>query len=261
MRRALAVLVICALLVSCQGPAAESEVVVFAAASLRDVLTEVGRDFTDRSEIATVFNFAGSNVLARQIEAAPRADVFLSANQQWMDHLEKRGLLKAGSRRDLLANRLVVIAHRETTFAMTSPQDLPSLPMRHLALGDPAAVPAGIYARLRLQALPHGEGSLWTALEGRVAPMADVRAALHLVESSRDVLGIVYRTDAISARGNRILFEFPTPPGPRIHYPAAVLAAAPNGAAAQRFLAFLAEPAAQAAFRAHGFLTLPESGV
>lgn len=240
-------------------PAAEpaAEVTVFAAASLRDALQEVGGLYRERTGSAPVFNFAGSNELAQQILAAPAADVFVSANESWMDKVETAGRVAPGTRSALLSNRLVVVARTDSPYQLGAPEELAALPYRHLVLADPEAVPAGIYAREWLASRPApggGTGTLWDAVAPRVAPTLDVRAALALVESDPELIGIVYRTDAATSTGVRTLYEVPEAEGPPIVYASAALAGGPNPEGGRSFAAFLAGPEASAVFQRHGFV-------
>jgi len=245
-------------LAGCAGEPRDEEVVVFAAASLRDSVAEVGNAFEAATGVRTIFNFAGSNVLARQIEAAPVADVFLSADEAWVDHLERLGRVAAANRRGFLSNRLVVIAHRSSPHEIATPEELAGLDFEHLSLGDPAAVPAGRYARSFLEAVPVGEAHLWRLLEARVVPAPDVRAALALVAAEPDALGVVYRTDVAASDGVRVLYEVPPTLAPEIRYGAALVEGAPAPALGRRFLDFLGGAEAQAIFERWGFL-IPEA--
>ena len=230
------------------------EVMVFAAASLRDAALELGPLFAGSTGTDVRYNFAGSNDLAQQILAAPKADVFLSANESWMDTVEAAGRLAPGTRSAFLSNRLVVVARPDSPHRVARPEDLATLPYRHLAIANPDAVPAGIYAREWLAALPApGDGSLWDAVAPRMVPALDVRSALGLVESDPEVIGIVYRTDAAASRRAEVIYEVPAAEGPAIRYAAAAVAGGPNPPAARRFVAFLAEPEAAAVLRRHGF--------
>lgn len=246
----------------------DREVVVYAAASLRDVLTELGDAFATETGATPVFNFAGSNVLARQIAAAPGADVFLSANEKWMDRLEAAGRIEPGTRHVVLSNRLVLVAPAASALRIATPADLARAPFDHLVLADPRGVPAGIYAREYLESVTVGAdpggGSLWDAVAPRVVPAADVRAALGMVETHPRAIAFVYRSDlhsALAGRGERgglrVLYEVPPEAAPAIRYSAAVVRGSPRAAAARRYLAFLAGPKAAAAFAAHGFAPLP----
>lgn len=242
-----------ALLAGCGGPSrGDQEVVVFAAASLRDVLRDLSESFRQESGIRAVFNFAGSNVLAQQIEAAPAADVYLSANEQWMDYLREAGRIERDTRRNFASNRLVIIAHRDGLFQLKDPARLADLDFRYLSLADPEAVPAGRYARQYLQSID-ADGQLWDRLKRRVAPAPDVRAALAVVEADPQLLGIVYRTDAATSRQVRVLYEVPAGEGPEIRYSAALVKDAPHPEEGKRFLAFLSGPEAMGVLREMGF--------
>lgn len=225
------------------------EVVVFAAASLRDVIDEIGGLYAEASGVEVVANFAGSNELARQIRASPQGDVFLSANEKWMDEVEAAGLLAPGSRVALLSNRLVVVARDDSPYRVSEPGDLATLPYRHLVIANPEAVPAGIYARQWLESK-----GLWQALADRVAPALDVRAALGLVETDPELIGIVYRTDAAASRRAEVLYQVPADEGPRIVYAAAAIAGGPDPANGLGLMEFLQGAEAAAAFERHGFV-------
>ncbi|MEM7482460.1 MAG: molybdate ABC transporter substrate-binding protein [Acidobacteriota bacterium] len=241
--------------ITCAPQTSQEEVVVFGAASLRDALVEVGVAFRRETSLTPVFSFAGSNVLARQLEAAPLGDVFLSANERWMDFLEERGLLVPESRRPVLSNELALIIHRDAPWNVDGVAWLGDGPYRHLALADPDSVPAGQYAKGYLQAVPWGktDASLWQAVAGRVAPAANVRAALALVEADPEIVGMVYQTDAQTSDRVRIAHRVAAGQAPRILYPAAAIAGSPNPAGAGRFLEFLSSEAAGEIFAAHGF--------
>ena len=235
------------------GEAPGAGPVVFAAASLSDVAAELARAFERREAAAVELNLAGSNTLAQQVLAAPGADLFLSADLHWVEVLERAGRVVAGSRRPLLSNRLVLIARRDAATPVGSPAELADAEYRFLALADPAAVPAGRYARAALTEIPLAGGTLWQAVAGRVAPTLDVRAALALVESDREILGIVYRTDALSSDRVRVLHEFPGRGGAAVTYYGALVAGGAHAGAAVRFLDFLTGPEARAIAERHGF--------
>jgi molybdate transport system substrate-binding protein len=233
------------------------ELLVFAAASLKDVLGELSRPFETQTGISPVFNFAGSNVLALQIEASPQsAQVFLSADENWMDHVDKAGLIEPGSRRAFLSNRLVIIANRDNPLQLPSPAQLADADFRYLSLADPEAVPAGRYARRFMEHVAVGDTNLWTRVKDRVAPAPDVRAALALVEAQKEIIGIVYRTDAAISKKVRVVLDVPEELTPAIRYSCACIRNSRDAEAARAFLDFLASPEAVAVFRAHGFVTL-----
>lgn len=256
MRVLLPLLVLCAAACGAGERQRTPVVVVFAAASLRDVAGEVAREIERRQAVEVVFNFAGSNTLARQIDAAPEADVFLSADERWMDFLDGAGRLVPGSRRPLLSNRLVLIAHRAAEIDVGDPAELLAAGYRYLAVADPEAVPAGRYARAHLERLTAAGTSLWRRLADRIAPTLDVRAALALVESDPEILGIVYRTDALASERVRVLYEFPPVDGVAITYWGALVAGGDSPEQGGRFLDFLQGPEAAAILERHGFLPL-----
>jgi molybdate transport system substrate-binding protein len=165
-----------------------------------------------------------------------------------MDALERQGLVRASERRDLVSNTLVVIVPSDSPASVAAARDL--LRFQSIALADPQAVPAGVYARAWLQGL-----GLWTALAPRVVPTLHVRAALAAVESGNVEAGVVYRTDAARSQRVRIAFEVPRAEGPAIRYPVAPLAG-PGRRAAAAFVAYLASPAAREVFARHGFVVL-----
>lgn len=228
---------------------------VFAATSLQEVARDLAAEFERRNPAEVVFNFAGSNTLAQQIDAAPRADVLLSADERWMDFLDQAGRTVAGTRRTFLSNRLVLIAHRDASVEVREPRDLARAPFRFLALADPAAVPAGRYARAALERVRWDGADLWAVVADRVAPALDVRAALALVESDPEILGIVYRTDAETSAEVRVLYEFPPANDAPIIYCAAEIAGGQSPELGRRFLDFLVSPTARAIAERHGFET------
>ncbi len=257
MRRSLRLLLLplAAGLAACGGAeSGEPPLMVFAAASLRDVAGDLGADFQRRGPAEVVYNFAGSNTLAQQIRAAPGADVFLSADEDWVDFLDQAGRIVAGTRRAFLSNRLVVVARRDSGLEIDDPRDLAERDgLRFLALADPNAVPAGRYAKAALERLPWQGGTLWNALESKAAPALDVRAALALVESDPEIAGIVYRTDAMASDEVRVLHELPAAADMPIRYTAALIAGGPSSEAGRRFLDYLTGPAARAIAERHGF--------
>lgn len=234
------------------------EITVFAAASLRDVLTELGARYQTERGGRIHFNFAGSNVLAQQLKATPAGDVFVSADEHWMDRVERAGRVVSGSRRTLLTNRLVVIARRDSPVSVQGPTDLLASSYRHLALGDPRAVPAGRYARAWLQSVrTEDETPLWDLVRDRVVPAAHVRAACAMVASRRDTIGVVYSTDAGSTPGVRVLYRVPPQETHPVRYAAALIARPRPSARAADFLAWLEEPGQRATFEEHGFVSAP----
>lgn len=255
-----ALLVPGALFSSCETRAAEGELVVFAAASLRDVATELAERFEEREGIRVAFNFAGSNTLAQQILAAPKADAFLSADTEWIEALERQGRLVPGSRRDFLGNRLVVVAREDSRVTIDSALSLLAHPAR-IAIADPQGVPAGRYARSWLDGAPLEEAiatsdtelPLRRELEKRLLPTSDVRAALALVRSDPEIVGIVYASDVATVQDVRVLFEPKVDEQPDIVYGAALIARDVPAPHARAFLDFLFEPEIHEIYTACGF--------
>ncbi len=226
---------------------------VFAAASLTDVLTNVGADYEAATGKRVTFSFAGSSVLARQIEAASPADMFISADEAWMDHLAARDLIDAATRTDLLGNRLVLIAPATSDVKLTISEGFPlaaALKGRRLAIADPDAVPAGKYARTALTFL-----GVWRNVSDHLAQAENVRVALAYVARGETPLGITYETDAMSQPRVRIVDVFPAGSHPPVTYPVALLKNASPDAAA--FFAYLKSDAAKAIFVKAGFTPLP----
>lgn len=239
----------------------DSSLTLFVAASLGDVIERVGAEYERTHDVELVYNFGGSGALAQQLLASPRADLFVSASQRWMDVLQERGRLVGSSRRTLLSNELVVIANRRSDLRLDSPADLCAADFEHLSIGDPEFVPGGGYAREWLRSVPCPDGgSLWSLMRDRIAPAPDVRAALTQVAGNIDVVGIVYRTDyAARPDAVRLLYEVPVEGGPDIEYPAAVIATSTAPELARDLLDTLQGPAARAVFEEHGFSAPPGS--
>ncbi len=243
---------ILALTTSTQPAQAEAAITVFAAASLSEAMTAAGDAYRNETHRVVRFSFAASSTLSRQIEAGAPAQVFASANESWMDYLENLGLIVPESRVSAISNRLVLIAPRSAGFgplALDRTLDLAALLGRdgRLAVGDPAHVPAGIYAQQSLESL-----GLWSAVEHRLARADNVRAALALVASGEASLGITYATDARIASGVRILGSFPAASHAPITYPFAILAEQ-DSADARDFLAFLTSEKGLSLFQSFGF--------
>jgi molybdate transport system substrate-binding protein len=236
---------------SLQPSAPPEPLMVAAAVSLSDVLEEIAKAYAAAAGGPVRFNLAGSNVLARQIVSGAPADVFISADEAQMDVVQKAGAVLAGSRVDLVENQLAVVATPDRVDFVRQEFARAPAGIRRLAMGDPAAVPAGVYARRYLE-----QQGLWTAYEPRVVPTTNVRAALAAVETGSVDAAIVYLTDLAAARTAVLAFVVPAGQGPRIVYPGAVLASSRNQAEAKRFLAFLRERDAAAIFARYQFVAL-----
>lgn len=235
----------------------KSQIMVFAAASLNDVMTEVGSRFEQEHGIKVNYNFAGSNVLAQQLIAVPRADLFISANKAWMRRLGQAKRIVPGSRQQVLNNRLVVIVNHASN-KQAGPKALFCNPdFDYLSIGNPQAVPAGIYARQWLETVSCDSGNAWDAVAERIAPAPNVRAALGLVEADRDIPGIVYATDAAMSDKVRAIFQVTGSNAPDIAYHAALVDNKSDHEQARIFLRFLTGKEAAEVFRSYGF-ALPE---
>jgi len=230
-------------------PAVRKELTVFAAASLTDVLQEIGESYRAKTGVAVRFSFAASSALAKQVETGAPADAFVSADLEWMDYLANHGSIDLKTRRNVAGNELVLIAPAGSGVKLAIAKDFPlaaALGKGRLALADPASVPAGRYAQAALTSL-----GVWAEVEPHLAPAENVRAALALVSRGEAPLGIVYRTDARVDPKVEVVGAFPAGSHPPIVYPAARLA---NGAAeAAKFVDFLASPEARAVFARYGF--------
>jgi molybdate transport system substrate-binding protein len=245
-------LLVLALLLSPLSARAQ-DLTVFAAASLTDAMKDIAPLWESGGRPKLRFNFAASSTLARQMEQGAPANLFASADEQWMDWAAARKLIVPETRRTLLGNTLVLVMPRDKVKPVTiSPgMDIAALlgPGGRIAVGDPSNVPAGIYAQQALTKL-----GLWAAVEPHLARSDNVRSALLLVERGETPLGIVYSTDAAVAAGVAIAGTFPQDSYLKITYPFAVGA---NGDTpqARAFLDFLATPAAAAVFARRGFIT------
>jgi molybdate transport system substrate-binding protein len=227
--------------------------VVFGAASLTNVLQDIGNDYQRETGQEVSFSFAASSVLARQIEAGTRADVFVSADEEWMDYLQSRTLIDPKTRHDIVMNRLVLIAPAASDiklkiaphFALAA-----ALGKERLATGDPGSVPVGRYARAALTNL-----GVWSEVSNHIVPAEDVRSALAFVARGETPLGIVYETDALIEKRVRIVDTFPEDSHAPITYPVALIATAKAGAG--RFVGYMKSPAGRAVFAHYGFQNLP----
>src|SRR6266542_127944 len=220
---------------------------VSAAVSLTDAMESIAREYASAGGGPVRFNFAGSNVLARQLANGAPADLFISADEAQMDVAARAGAIDRATRVNLLANRLAVIA-RPDRGEIREIRALLRPDVHRVAIGDPAAVPAGVYARQYLQAV-----GLWEAIQSRLVPVGNVRAAVAAVENGSADAAIVYETDTAIARTAVIAFVVSGAGAPRIVYPAAVVAGSRQREAAVRFLLFLRGPQGVEIFRRYKF--------
>ncbi len=236
----------CLLVIAASARAAD--ITVFAAASLTDSLKEIGADYQKQTGLTVGFYFEASSVLARQIQEGAPADIFFSADEAQMDRLAKADLIEPGTRRDLLGNTLVVVAPRDSRLRLFSPNDLARAEVKQIALADPKAVPAGVYAKKWLEKI-----QLWDAVAPKVVPEENVRAALAAVASGNVEVGIVYKTDAAIAKNVKVAYEVPPATGPDIRYPVALVKASDHAKTAKKFLEFLDSDQAARIFERFGF--------
>jgi molybdate transport system substrate-binding protein len=231
-----------------QGLPAAKPITVSAAVSLTDVLAAVAEQYGREGRGGVRFNFGASNVLARQIVNGAPVDLFISADEAQLDVVAAANLVADGSRVDLVRNQLAVVVPSDRPRTMTGVRDLTSPAFRRIAIGDPEAVPAGVYAKAYLQ-----QEGLWSALEPRMVPSSSVRAALAAVESGAADAAIVYRTDTRIALKATVVLIVPVDRGPRIVYPAAIVRGSAAAAEAKRFLDFLRGATASRIFQRFGF--------
>ena len=231
-------------------PAKAAETVtVFAAASLKDALDENAKAYQAQSGDRVVVSYAASSALARQIEAGAPADVFISADLDWMDYLEQRRLIRTDTRRNLVRNRLVLVAPADSKVSVDIGPEFPLAKLLgngRLAMANPDTVPAGKYGKASLEAL-----GVWKDVQPKVASAENVRAALVLVSRGEAPFGIVYRTDAAVEPKVRVVGLFPENTHPPIVYPMAITAT--GKAAAANFVSWLNRPEARAIFTKYGF--------
>ncbi len=229
---------------------AQGTLTVFAAASLQESLNAAGAAWTASTGAAARFSFGASSAMARQLEQGAPADLFLSADLEWMDWAAQRKLIVPASRRNLLSNSLVLIAPAASKTTLKVGKGMPlakALGEGRLAVGDPTAVPAGKYAKAALTAL-----GAWDSVQGKLLPAENVRAALAYVSRGEAPLGIVYATDARADPKVRVVGTFPAGSHAPIVYPGAVTASSRHPRAAA-FLGFLQGPEASAVFKRYGF--------
>jgi molybdate transport system substrate-binding protein len=228
---------------------------VFAAVSVTDVLQSVGDEFTKQTQTPIRFSFAASSALARQIESGAAADVFVSADQEWMDYLHGKQLIDPATRRNILANRLALVAPADSTIALKIAPGFGLVAALgangRLATGDPDSVPVGKYAKASLTTL-----GVWKEVEPRLVRAENVRAALAFIARGEVPLGIVYATDARVEPKVRVVDLFPESTHPPITYPAAATKTASPQARA--FVEFLGSSTAKAIYERAGFRTFTQ---
>ena len=240
-------------LLPCLTRADDKGPVVFAAASLKDALDAADAGWTKESGKQVVPSYAASSALAKQIEQGAPADIFISADEDWMNYLAERKLIKPDTRFDLLGNTLVLIAPKDSKIETTIAEGFPLASLLgggHLAMANTDSVPAGKYGKVALTKL-----GVWDSVKDKIAQADNVRAALKLVSTGEAPLGIVYGTDAKSDPNVKVIDTFPEGTHPPIIYPIAIMASSTN-ADAPALLAYLKSAAAQGAFKDQGFKIL-----
>jgi molybdate transport system substrate-binding protein len=229
------------------------EVLVSTAASLADVMETIAGAYEKRTGVRVVVNTGASNTLARQIAAGAAVDLFVSADESQMDVVRRE--IVAGTRINLLSNQLAVAVPADRPRTLRSVRDLLDPAFRRVAIGDPAAVPAGVYAKAYLEKL-----GIWKAMSAKAVPSASVRLALAAVENGAADAAIVYRTDIATTRRASLALSVPVTDGPRIVYPAAVVRSGHNHEGATRLLAWLQSAEAARIFEASGFIPVANPG-
>jgi molybdate transport system substrate-binding protein len=233
------------------------DVLVFAAASLKNALDEVAAQWQRETGKKVSISYAASNTLIKQVEQGAPADIFISADLDWMNYGQEKGLIKPESRANLLGNRIVFVAPKDSNIAVDAKPGLDVAALLkggRLAMGNVDAVPAGKYAKAALEKL-----GAWNGVKDKIAQAESVRAALVLVSRGEAPLGIVYQTDAAADPGVKIVGMLPEDSHPPIIYPAALTKESAN-ADAQAFLAYMRSPAARPAFERQGFTFLAPGG-
>jgi molybdate transport system substrate-binding protein len=253
-------IIVAVALTACPAPRARAadEVLVFAAASLKTALDDVAAAWADGTRARATIAYAGSARLARQIAQGAPADLFISANIAWMDTLQNDRLIEPATRRNLLRNRIVLVAHGRSASQVTLTRGFDLTGLLNggkLAMAMVDAVPAGIYGKAALTSL-----GVWKAIAPHVAQADNVRIALALVARGEAPYGIVYATDALASDNVTVVATFPPSTHPPIVYPAAVTTASRNRARARRFLDFLSSAGARSLFVRHGFEPIAAPG-
>jgi molybdate transport system substrate-binding protein len=229
------------------------DLLVFGAASLKNALDDADAQYQRDAGHKVVVSYGASSALAKQIEGGAPADVFISADLDWMDYVAEHKRIKPETRFNLLGNKLVLVARADSGINLTIGPNFPlaqALGNDRLAMAEPSAVPAGKYGKAALEAL-----GVWPSVASKIAPVQDVRATLLLVSRGEAPLGIVYQTDAAADKTVKIVAAFPESTHPPIIYPIAVTATSTNPGAAA-YLAFLKSAAAKPAFEKQGFVVL-----
>lgn len=241
------------LLTTLTGQALANHINVFAAASLTNAMQDIAEQYEKEKHQDVVLSFASSSTLARQIEAGAPADLFISADQKWMDYAQKNHSIDTDSRKTLLSNSLVVIVPKSSKQApLTIDKDTnwdALLQGGRLAVGDPEHVPVGVYMKQAMENL-----GVWQQIQDKLAPTQDVRSGLALVERNEVPVGVVYSSDALITPHVKVIGSFPQGSYPNVEYPLAIITGHDNPAV-RDFYQYLQEPQATAVFKRYGFTT------
>ncbi|MDQ8208303.1 molybdate ABC transporter substrate-binding protein [Coraliomargarita sp. SDUM461003] len=245
------------------GTSKQKEITIHAAVSLSAMVRELGDRFSAKHNLSINYNFASSGALARQLIAAPRGEIYLSANQQWMQRALEANAVDRTSAQALFANQLVLVSHTDAPIQTMEPLDIchaTTMATTRISIGDPDYVPAGQYARAWLQSLSCGESNAWEAVKERVIPATDAHAALARVQANRDMIGIVYLTDYLTQVNKlQLLHTIPTEATAPIHYYGAVINNSPHAATATAFLNYLQSKQNQQVVEKYGFTPINRS--
>ncbi len=229
----------------------DPEITVFAAMSLTNALTDIGREYTKKHNVRVSFNFAASTTLQRQIEKGASADVFISASKIQADALEKLGLLEENSREDILTNQLVIVAHKESDIRIREPIDAQQNVVSRIAIGQPEIVPAGYYAKEVLQ-----HYNLWDRIQPKLIFSTDVRATLAYVSTKNVDIAYVYQSDTTVSEQVKVIYRFPPNTHSTIVYPVVILKESKQKLISKAYIQFLKTPIAYKIFNKYGFTHL-----
>lgn len=229
----------------------DPEITVFAAMSLTNALTDIGKEYAKKHNVRVSFNFAASTTLQRQIEKGASADIFISASTIQADALEKLGLLEANSREDILTNQLVIVAHKKSDISIRDPIDVQQNVVSRIAIGQPEIVPAGFYAK---EVLKHFD--LWDRIQPQLIFGTDVRATLAYVSTGNVDVAFVYQSDTTVSEHVKVIYRFPPNTHSTIAYPAAIIKESKQKLLSKAYIEFLKTPTANTMFNKHGFTYL-----
>ena len=226
------------------------ELNISAAVSMKDALAEIQTNYQKKApHVKLVYNLGASGSLQKQIEQGAPADIFISAAPKQMNELEAKNLVIKATRKNLLENKLVLIAPKDSTLSISKLEDLQNDTVKQISIGETKVVPAGQYAEQALKKL-----GVWEKIQSKIVFAKDVRTVLTYVDTGNVDAGLVYKTDAAVSKKVKILATAPDGSHAPIIYPAAALSGTKNQKAAEEFLAYLAGPEGKSVFEKHGFV-------